>query len=222
MRRRLFGLSGAATLALGTVLTAPMMIPSQALGIASASTDSCPSVQVIFARGTGEAPGIGRVGDAFTKALRSHITGKSLAVYAVDYAASHDFLQATNGANDASSFIQEIAASCPDTSIVLGGYSQGAAVIDIVTVADQPLLGFNNPVPPAVADHVAAVAVFGNPSNRVRGPLTTLSPLYGDKTIDLCNEGDPVCSNGNDNGAHSQYVQIGMADQAARFAASRL
>ena len=85
-----------------------------------------------------------------------------------------------------------LTASCPDTQIVLGGYSQGAAVIDIVTVAGQPILGFNNPLPPEIADHVAAVAVFGNPSNRVHGALTTLSPLYGDKTIDLCNGGGPV------------------------------
>lgn len=221
-RRRRFGLSAMAALGAGTMLTAPMGIPSQTLGIASASADSCPAVQVVFARGTGEAPGVGRVGDAFTDALGSQVAGKSLAVYAVDYPASHEFLQATDGANDASSFIQGIAASCPDTQIVLGGYSQGAAVIDIVTVAGQPLLGFDNPLPPEVADHVAAVAVFGNPSNRVRGPLTALSPLYGDKAIDLCNGGDPVCSNGNDNSAHSQYVQSGLADQAAQFAASRL
>jgi cutinase len=50
-------------------------------------------------------------------------------------------------------------------------------------------------VPANIADHVAAVAVFGNPSIRLLGgPLTTLSPLYGYQTIDLCNGADPVCS----------------------------
>lgn len=220
-RGRRFALGAAAILA-GAMLTVPSVIPSQAIGMASASASSCPAVQVVFARGTGEAPGAGRVGDAFTEALRPQIGGKTLAIYAVEYPASLDLLRAVEGANDTSSFIQEISASCPDTKIVLGGYSQGAAVMDIVAVADHPVLGFNNPVPPAVADRVAAVAVFGNPSNRLRGPLTTLSPLYGDKTIDLCNGGDPVCSNGNENSAHSQYVQAGLADQAARFVASRL
>ena len=213
---------GAAAILAGTMLAAPMPIASHDLGVASASAAACPAVQVVFARGTGEEPGVGRVGDAFAEALRTYIGDQTLATYAVEYPASLDLLRAVDGANDTSSFIQEMSASCPDTKIVLGGYSQGAAVIGIVAVAERPVLGFTNPLPPTAADHVAAVAVFGNPSNRLRAPLTTLSPLYGDKTIDLCNGGDPVCSDGNENSAHSQYVQAGLADQAARFVANRL
>jgi cutinase len=116
-----------------------------------------------------------------------------------------------------------MATTCPDTKIVLGGYSQGAAVIDAIAVADQPTLGFTQPMPANIADHVAAVAVFGNPSIRLLGgPLTTLSPLYGYKTIDLCNGADPVCSDGNDVAAHSLYVQAGLATQAAQFVADRI
>ena len=67
------------------------------------------------------------------------------------------------------------------------------------------------------------MAVFGNPSIRLLGgPLTTLSPLYGYKTIDLCNGADPVCSDGNDVAAHSLYVQAGLTTQAAQFVADRL
>ena len=67
------------------------------------------------------------------------------------------------------------------------------------------------------------MAVFGNPSIRLLGgPLTTLSPLYGYKTIDLCNGADPVCSDGNDVAAHSLYVQAELATQAAQFVADRI
>lgn len=67
------------------------------------------------------------------------------------------------------------------------------------------------------------MAVFGNPSIRLLGgPLTALSPLYGYKTIDLCNGDDPVCSGGNDAPAHSFYVEAGLATQAAHFVADRL
>ncbi|MCT7657329.1 cutinase family protein [Mycobacterium deserti] len=190
---------------------------------ATAHADSCPDVQVVFARGTGEPVGIGRVGDAFVDELRSRVPDKSVDVYAVNYPATRDFLRAADGANDASLFVQNIATTCPDTSIVLGGYSQGAAVIDALALAQTPTLGFTRPLPAGVADHVAAVAVFGNPSIRLLGgPLTTLSPAYGGKTIDLCNGADPVCSNGNDVAAHSLYVQSGMATQAAQFVADRL
>jgi len=221
LRRLLMGV--AAVLVSGVTLVAPAVLPSGGTSIASAHADPCPAVQVVFARGTGEPDGTGRVGEAFVDALRPLAKGKSVAVYAVNYPATRDFLRAADGANDASLFVQNMAVTCPDTKIVLGGYSQGAAVVDIITVADQPTLGFAQPMPASVADHVAAVAVFGNPSIRLLGgPLTALSPLYGNKTIDLCNGADPVCSNGDDVGAHSLYVQSGLATQAAQFVADRL
>lgn len=202
------GLLGAA----GLLVSAP---------VASAA-DTCSDVQVVFARGTAEPVGVGRVGDAFVEALRSELPGKSIGVYAVNYPASYDFLKATEGATDASAYVQGIAATCPNTSIVLGGYSQGAAVVDLITSPPGTLFGFANPMPDSVVNHVAAVAVFGNPSHRINQPLTTLSPQYGPKTIDLCNGDDPVCSIGDDRSAHSLYVQAGLTDQAADFVAARI
>jgi cutinase len=102
--------------------------------------------------------------------------------------------------------------------MVLGGYSQGAAVIDLATGV----------MPPAVADHVAATALFGGPRSSFAdslsgGPLPAVGPLYAAKTIDLCVPNDPICSEGGwDWGAHSAYVQSGMVEQAASFAAGRL
>jgi cutinase len=202
---------------------AAVVVSGVTLVAPAAAQAACPDVQVVFARGTGEPVGAGRVGDAFVDALRPLVPGKTVAVDAVNYPASYDFLRAAEGANDASAFIQNTIATCPDTQVVLGGFSQGAAVIDALAIANQPTLGFTNPLPPAVADHVAAVAVFGNPSIRLLGgPLTALSPQYGYKTIDLCNGADPVCSNGNDRPAHSQYVEAGLTTQAAQFVAERL
>lgn len=186
------------------------------------AAESCPDVEVVFARGTAEPAGVGVVGQGFIDALQADLGGKRVGVYAVNYPASYDFLKATDGARDASAHVQQTAATCPSTSIVLGGFSQGAAVIDGITADPNALYGLGQPMPPEVADHVAAVAVFGNPLNRFGGPLTALSPLYGTKTIDLCNGGDPVCSTGDDRPAHSLYVQSGMASQAADFVSSRL
>jgi cutinase len=192
-------------------------------GAASAdAAESCPDVEVVFARGTAEPGGVGRVGQAFVDSLRSDLGG-SVGVYAVNYPASYDFLQsAPLGAGDASAHIQATVASCPATSIVLGGYSQGAAVVDLITADPAAAFGYAQPMPPAVAGHVAAVAVLGNPAGRIGRLLTAFSPLYGAKTIDLCNGADPVCSNGDDRPAHSQYVEAGLTKQAADFAAGKV
>ena len=181
---------------------------------------SCPDVEVVFARGTDEPPGVGRVGQAFINSLRQH-TRKNVGAYAVNYPANKDFLAATDGANDASSHVKQMANNCRNTKLVLGGYSQGAAVIDIVTAAPLPGLGFHQPLPGDAADHVAAVALFGNPSARAGGLMSALTPNFDGKTIDLCNTGDPICSNGNQWKAHLGYVP-GMTNQAASFVAGRL
>nr|WP_276824417.1 cutinase family protein [Mycolicibacterium mageritense] len=189
----------------------------------SASASSfCPSTEIVFARGTDEPPGIGRVGQAFVGSLRTRLAGKEVAVYAVDYPATRDFMKAVDGAVDARARVEAIAVECPSTQVILGGYSQGAAVIDLLVAPEDGLFGFGQPLAPDVADHVAAVAVFGNPSNRFGRHLTEWSTLYGAKTIDLCNGADPVCSDGSDVSAHSHYVESGLPEQAAEFVTDRL
>jgi cutinase len=210
---------------------------STPLDIPAASADPCPDIEVVFARGTDEPPGVGSVGQAFVDSLLPKVGGRSVGVYAVAYPASWDFSNsASAGAADASAHVQYMAANCPSTTMMLGGFSQGAGVIDLITIGAVPVAGFTPvPMPPEVADHVAAVAVFGNPSSNFPGfgPLTAISPLYGPKTIDLCAVGDPICTPGipwqiwypwfpADLSAHLSYVQNGMVSQAADFAASRL
>ncbi|WP_275085104.1 cutinase family protein [Mycolicibacterium hodleri] len=184
-----------------------------------ASAADCPDIEVVFARGTDEPPGIGVVGQAFVESLKPLVKGKSVRSYAVKYPASYDFLGVATGANDASARVQATAKNCPKTDIVLGGYSQGAAVMDVVTTSPVTGLGFKTPMPPAMADHVSAVAVFGNPSARLGQPLTTLSALYGPKTADMCNTNDPICSLGRDFTSHVRYPQSGLVKKAAEWIA---
>ena len=209
--RQIASCLAAAALTVGFSLTVPAP---------SASADGCPDVEVIFARGTGEPPGIGTVGQAFVYSLSSRLGGKSVGVYAVNYPATLNVLHAAAGANDAIAHMNYMAANCPNSRMVLGGFSQGAYVMDLVTGAPMPSLGFTGPPAGDIANNVAAVAVFGNPSYRILGgPLSTLSPAYGGKAIDLCNGNDPICSKGSDRSAHSLYVQSGMTSQAANYVA---
>ncbi|WP_395311616.1 cutinase family protein [Mycobacterium sp. AMU20-3851] len=197
----------------------------------AAPGNPCPDVEVVFARGTFEAPGVGATGQAFVDALNSRVGGDTVDVYGVNYPASLDFQAATQGIADATSRIQNIASTCPDTKIVLGGYSQGAAVAGYSTFDTVPAglalpAGISGPMPPSVASHVAAVVLFGTPDNWFldlvdrNAPPVTVGSLYSAKTVQLCAPGDPVCSPGGlDRSAHSAYKINGMAEQAADFAA---
>jgi cutinase len=186
----------------------------------TASADPCPDSEVVFGRAHGTPSGIG-MGSAFVDSLRSQVPTRSVGVYPVNYDAMADDFESNvfAGADDVGAHVKSMVANCPNTRMVLGGASEGATVIVLAT----------DSMPPEVADHVAAVALFGSPHQQSpfarslwSGPLPTVGPLYAPKTIDLCNDGDPVCSDGNNSEAHGQYVENGMTNQAAAFAASRL
>ncbi|MFC7673036.1 cutinase family protein [Mycolicibacterium sp. GCM10028919] len=219
--RRAFVAVAAATLTAGALLVTPVAATSPVGGLGTASAADCPDIEVVFARGTDEAPGLGRIGGAFVDSLRGKVGGRSVGAYAVNYPASYDFLAAAAGANDASAHIQYMIGACPTTRLVLGGYSQGAAVVDVIAAVPIPAIGFNNPLPPNTPDFVAGIAVFGNPSAKLGLPLTT-SPVWSGRSIDLCNFDDPVCQlNGESVPAHRAYAP-GPTDQAAGFIAGLL
>ncbi|MEH3132200.1 MAG: cutinase family protein [Mycolicibacterium neoaurum] len=205
-----------ATVAIPT-MTAPM------LPVASAA--NCPDAELIFARGRMESPGAGQIGNALVASLRSK-TGKNVALYAVKYPAD---TQIDIGANDMSARVQYMASSCPDTRLVLGGYSLGAAVTDVVLAVPFGFFGFKNPLPPGLDQKVAAIALFGNGIAWV-GPISNFNPIYKERTIELCHGDDPICNptdpeNWQDYWADHlapAYIKAGMVTQAADFVAPRI
>jgi hypothetical protein len=224
----------AAVVTVGALLSVPMPITS---------AQPCPDVEAVFARGTGEPPGVGGIGEPFVEELRGAVGAKSLDVYPVNYEASSNFSDriefaqsVVDGIKDAGSHIEATAANCPKTRIVLGGYSQGAAVAGFVTSASVPAgvpaeyrPFLPKPLPPEIANHIAAVTLFGKPSTQwlqnYGAPSITIGPLYAPKTIELCADGDTIC-NGDPGGApsfaHTTYPANGMTAQAAGYAASHL
>jgi cutinase len=167
---------------------------------------ACPDVEVVFARGRIEPPGVGAVGDVLVNSLRSQTT-KSVGVYGVNYPADVD---AASGASDISNHARSMANSCPDTRLVIGGYSLGATAADL---AARTRLG------PSASRNVAAVVLFGNAAFRL-GP----APGFAGKTIDQCADGDPICGRGFNWDSHLQpsYIGSGLVDQAAGFVAGKV
>lgn len=177
---------------------------------------------------------VGATGQAFVDALSARLPGKTVEVYGVNYPASLNFGQAVDGVADAANKIQTISNECPSTKIVLGGYSQGAAVAGYATSSTVPAgytlpASISGPMPASVASHVAAVTLFGTPDDWFLGladrsaPPISIGDLYAGKTIQLCAPGDPVCFPGGlDRSAHSSYKSNGMAEQAADFVVAKL
>jgi cutinase len=201
---------GFALVVVWALSTAPMAMPV-------AFADPCPDVEVVFARGTGEPPGVGGAGQAFIDSLTAQVPGKSVNVYPVNYPATPNYVDSARaGAADAGAHIQSTVASCPKTKIVLGGYSQGAGVMDMTS----------HQLPPQVANHIAAVALFGNPQSSYAKQLSdnqipAINPSYSSKTIDICLPDDEICAEGGNILAHLGYVPD-ATNQAATFVAGKL
>jgi cutinase len=231
---KIVGSGGLRFWAAGMLASASASVVGLPVPAPAALGDPCPDVELVYARGTFEAPGLGHIGQLFADSLRNKLGGKSLDVYAVNYPASLDFPTAADGIIDAANKIRDVATGCPNTKLVLSGFSQGAAVMAYVTADSVPagyLLppGITGPMAPAVADHVAAVALFGKPSNGFLqsiapdAPPITVGPLYAGKTIDLCVPDDPVCSlTGHSSAAHNDYAGNGMTVQAADYVVQKL
>lgn len=223
---RKLGNAVAAFAAAASILLAPTALPGGGwTSLPTAAAAPCPDVEVIFARGRLESPGTGIIGRDFVSALRSKVR-KNIGVYAVNYPADN---QVDVGANDISRRIQYNMDNCPNTRLVLGGYSLGAAATDMVLAVPIPILGFKTTMPAGADSHIAAVALFGNGTQWL-GPITNFNPAFQDRTIELCHRADPICNpadpdtweaNWPDHLA-AAYQKAGMINQAADFVAGKL
>ena len=225
----------AALVAMGLPLT---------LSAQSASAAPCADIEVVFARGTVEplAP-LGLTGTAFVETLRVVAAGKSVGSYAVNYEASGNFSDplafartVLDGIGDAQRRVEFVAANCPGSRIVLGGYSQGAVVAGFATMDGVPPTVrpeykdfIPPPLSPEIASRVAALVLFAKPSDRfmsdIGAPPIQPNPLYAGKTVEYCIPGDTICNGApaaGPNALHVLYAVNGSTIDAANFVVSRL
>lgn len=214
-----------------------MLILLAVLGmpVSVANAADCADVDLSFARGTREPAGVGVVGQTFIDAVTARPTGTTISTHPIAYPATFDFSRAGEGANDLSSHLQQVAADCPNTRFVLGGYDQGAGVVSMVIGSGTAGLTYNDPLPDVLDGRIAAVVLFGNP--RVwpaSGGAPTWSvpdtditlPIKKDqlsKVISLCNARDMICDPaGGGYAEHGTYGTNGSVSRAADFVVERL
>ncbi|RPA90671.1 cutinase [Choiromyces venosus 120613-1] len=168
----------------------------------------CGSVLVIYARGTTEAGNVGLIaGPPFFRTLDDLVD--DLAVQGVDYPADVAGYLAggsTAGATTMANLVAKAVSSCPNTKIVLSGYSQGAQVTHLAAAK----------IPASSYPRIAAIVVFGDPYEGYAFPGTLNNNV---KTF--CNVGDKICL-----GLPivlAPHLTYGLdADEAAEYVAARV
>ena len=134
------------------------------------------------------------------------------------------------GANDMSQRVQSTAANCPDTRIVLGGYSLGAAVTDVVLALPFAVLRLQaTPCPP---DAISTSPQSRCSATAARGPgpsaTSTRSTANGPSSCATATTRSairPTRTRGRTTGPTTlapAYIDAGMVNQAADFVAGRV
>ncbi|TLS30210.1 hypothetical protein PpBr36_02619 [Pyricularia pennisetigena] len=208
----------AALATLATILSTVVAAPASILEARQYGGDTynqlidgtpCRDITVIYARGTTQDGNVGdpaAVGPLMFNALAAIVGTERLAIQGVTYAANIlGFILGgdPNGGKVMAAHAVTAASNCPNTKIVLSGYSQGAQVVHRAA----GLLSAE------VASKVSAVLTLGDPFQK-----RTLANIPASKWRVICHEGDNICAGGIiTNEPHKNY-QLDAQDAAAWIA----
>jgi len=151
-------------------------------------------------------------GPPFFAALASVVGTNNLAVQGVTYPASvQGFLAGgdANGSQLMAQLVGQAQTQCPNTKVVVSGYSQGgqlvhnAAKMLNATTAAAVSSGMNLPSPspscsvlywpkPRTQANHLEVVIFGDPNNG-----TAVAGISAAKTLVICHTGDNICQHGD-------------------------
>ncbi|CAG7561339.1 unnamed protein product [Fusarium equiseti] len=191
---------------------------------AETNTTCAKGAHIIVARGSLEPQGPGAIGELAERMIKL-IPGSDME--ALVYPALYDeYLESQpKGVRVLTSVVNNYVKSCPDTDIVLMGYSQGAHVI-MDTMCGTSSTGFPGtlPQPAYITDNIASVLLLGDPS-LTEGQTFHVGTSVGngmfprnlpagcdriaDRTVSVCDKGDPFCEKGGkDLPVHLGYIPV--------------
>ncbi|KAL1967662.1 hypothetical protein VTN77DRAFT_2919 [Rasamsonia byssochlamydoides] len=147
---------------------------------------SCTEYTVLFARGTSEPGNVGvLVGPPLFLALQNHISSSDLTIQGVNnYAASVEgYLEGgdPSGSAEMSSQIESVYSTCPNTKLIVSGYSQGCQIVHNAVAK----------LPAATASWISSVLLFGDPDDGQPLPNVDSSKVHT-----VCHDGDYICQDG--------------------------
>ncbi|CCF35717.1 cutinase [Colletotrichum higginsianum] len=147
----------------------------------------CRKVTLIWARGTTQSGNVGEAGSegpVFFNALASRVGASNLAVQGVDYPASiFGFLAGgdAGGSTTMANLVARAVTQCPNTKIVLSGYSQGGQLVHNAAAK----------LTAAQTNRISAVLIFGDPFDGQR-----VGNIPASKVKVICHDGDNICDGG--------------------------
>ncbi|HWS31947.1 MAG TPA: cutinase family protein [Actinoplanes sp.] len=188
------------------------------------SAGNCPDAHIIVTRASTEAPGTGIIGSLANAVTRA--SDQTITVEATDYpAALNPYAPSVAaGAEALTEQLTDEAGNCPDTKIVLMGYSQGAHVIGDVLAGTGRAAGFTRsaPIDAGISGKVVAVVLMGDPRHVPgeafnagtartpglfeRGDDASLD-AFADRTQSYCDTGDTFCAGGASIAVHLGYTR---------------
>ncbi|MEV6348088.1 cutinase family protein [Actinoplanes sp. NPDC051851] len=185
---------------------------------------NCPDAHIIVTRASTEAPGTGIIGSLATAVTRA--SDQTITVEATDYPALLNPYppSVAAGTRELTSQLTTEVANCPNTKIVMMGYSQGAHVIGDVLAGTGRVTGFTqaDAVSTDVTDRVVAVILMGDPryvpgksfnagTSRTKGLFArgedASLDAFADRTQSYCDTGDTFCASGASVAVHLSYTQ---------------
>ncbi|GME37395.1 Cutinase [Neofusicoccum parvum] len=185
---------------------------------------SCSAVHILIARGTTEE----YPGDMGSLANLIIANNDDADYEDIIYPATFNYISSTQQGMQASmSQLTTYVEACPDSKIILLGYSQGAHVTgDALSGGGGSGLGAaTDPVSTDIGEHVTAVVWYGDPRHvagqsydegtatedglypRTAAQLAILNQYYAAKIRSYCDEGDPFCAGGTSVSVHGEYPE---------------
>ncbi|KAM7211014.1 family 5 putative carbohydrate esterase [Rhypophila decipiens] len=207
---------------------------------------NCPSVHVFGARETTVSPGFGTAGTVVNLILREYpgSTSEAINYPACGGQASCGGAQygdsARQGTQNAANQVNTFHARCPNTQIVLVGYSQGGQIFDNAYCGGPDSGSSISTTTPFInssaLSQVKAVILMGSPRYVAGLPYNVgtctaqgfaarnrgyTCPSDGSRIQNYCDSADPYCCTGNDANHHQQYGNK-YGSQALAFVKSKL
>ncbi|KAK1985803.1 cutinase [Colletotrichum cereale] len=154
----------------------------------STSAVACPSIAVIYARGTNEPGNVGFLtGPPFFDALKTYVNGTgTMSIQGVNqYPAEPAGFFAggsTTGAAAAAQVASRTLTMCPNTRLTMSGYSQGSQVARLAIAQ----------LTPDQQARISSVVLFGDPLGGAAVPGIDETRL-----LVICHTGDNICEGGD-------------------------